>query len=298
MNKATAVFRWINAVRANHCLRAGSCVRVALQLVENISGAEFAASGQMVTWQSLPRLAAATGLQVRTVRYVLRRLEATGFISTDAGGGRGRSNHYTLTLPETRQANARFKSDKPGKPVPGLDSEARQSHVVNPAKPRRKSRHGRSGETTKETLPKLGDDRESGDSHAPRRRADALGARPNGHEGQQGKGLSEGKPDVLPEPDGISDPADAPGVLSEPGNTFGARLRRQIADPKQFVSWFESGEVALISVVGDVVTLSAKNRFFAYEIANRFESAILRCVPGALWLKVVVRPTVAAEVSP
>ncbi|WP_456679247.1 MULTISPECIES: hypothetical protein [unclassified Bradyrhizobium] len=256
MNRTVAVFHWINAVRADRRLRAGSCVRVALQLVENISAAEFGNSGRMLTWQSMPRLASAAGLQVRAVRYVLRRLEATGYLSTDVGGGRKRSSHYTLTLPETRQADAGFIGQKPGTPLPALAEETRQSHVVNPAKRRPKTRHARAGESLKETLKNLkSNDSDTVDRPAPRQRADALGAGLNGQ--------------------------SRLGGLGEP-------LRRLVNDGN-FQAWFVNGEAELVEHTADTITLAVKSKFYAIQIENRFERQILACAPGAVWLHVVVR---------
>lgn len=100
---------------------------------------------------------------------------------------------------------------------------------------------------------------------APRQRADALGAGPSGQ-----SGLGE----------------------------FGERLCKIIGEAK-FESWFGSGKAELVEQTADTITLAAKSKFLAQYIQNNFESQILACAPGAVWLHVVVRdakPT--AEVAP
>lgn len=162
MKRATQTYAWLNAVKAAPRLRRSIFV-VAFQLTQKISTAEFEISGRLITWQSIPLLAVSTGLGERAVRYAIRRLEATGYLSITTGGGRKRSNHYTLTLPETLQARAGFS-----------EAETLQNSTVNPARivPKPCTRVP-PNLLKKDSL--IFPDKREADPRGPRLRADALG---------------------------------------------------------------------------------------------------------------------------
>ena len=92
---------WLAAVKADRGLKAASsCFLVAHQLSRKTSSAEFAKTGRLVTWQSIPTLAAAVGMSEPTVRRATRFLAANGHVLKELGHGPGRSNRYTLTMRE------------------------------------------------------------------------------------------------------------------------------------------------------------------------------------------------------
>ncbi len=154
MNRASAIFRWLHVAKR---LARGRAVTVAIQLSDNTSARVFANSGELVTWQSIPRMSGVTGLCPRSVRYGVRELQAVGLVAAEISrGGRGRSNCYTLTLPpaanddrisissdrisrtnsatETLQADAGFNEAKPCKPVQVENLQTLQADDRNPAK--------------------------------------------------------------------------------------------------------------------------------------------------------------------
>ncbi|MBR0945915.1 DnaA N-terminal domain-containing protein [Bradyrhizobium liaoningense] len=102
-----------------------------------------------------------------------------------------------------------------------------------------------------------------------------------------------------PAPRQRADAALGAGLNGQSGlGELGERLRQRIGDAK-FESWFGDGKAELVEQTADRVTLAAKSQFLASYIANNFESQILACAPGAVWLHVVVRDAKpAAETSP
>jgi hypothetical protein len=130
MKSASQIFAWLNALKADRRLHA-SCFKIAYQLSNRTNVAEFKKTGRLVTWQAIPTLAAATGLSDRTVRRVVRRLQLTDHLTVKPGGGRGRSNRYTLT-PQTLSPVSAFSEAKPGHPWQGLDGQTRSKATLNP----------------------------------------------------------------------------------------------------------------------------------------------------------------------
>ena len=132
MKTLPQIFAWLNAVKFDHDLPA-SCFKVAFQMALKTNGAEFKKSGQLVTWQSEPTMAAAIQMSERTVRDMVSRLQAAGYLEIKTGRGRGHSNRYTLTIPQNRQRTAGFTEPKTGSGLPQLDRQNRQSDVLKPA---------------------------------------------------------------------------------------------------------------------------------------------------------------------
>lgn len=60
--------------------------------------AGWANKGTGICWPSVPTIAESVRMTERGVRKILRRLEADGWIETERGGGRSRSNRYRLRL--------------------------------------------------------------------------------------------------------------------------------------------------------------------------------------------------------
>lgn len=96
MNRTARTFEWLNAVKADRRLTKSSCFKVAFQLAQKTNAHEFTRSGKLMTWQSIPTLAAAAGLSERTVRYALEAIQRTGHATIKSGHGPGQSNCYTL----------------------------------------------------------------------------------------------------------------------------------------------------------------------------------------------------------
>jgi hypothetical protein len=127
MNATVQIFAWLNAVKADRRLRASStCFKVAFQLAQKTSTAEFAKSGQLVTWQSEPTIADAIGLSERTVRDMVHLLRDAGYLAIQTGHGPGNSNRYTLKY---RQSPAAFNEANTGSGLPHSDEQMRQSDV-------------------------------------------------------------------------------------------------------------------------------------------------------------------------
>ena len=120
MKSTPQIFRWLDQVKADRRLRASSDFKIAYQLSNRTNAAEFKKTGRLVTWQSVATLAAATGLSVRTVQREIRRLQTTGHLAVKVGGGRGRSNLYTL---QTLSPVSPFSEAKPRHPCHPLDRE-------------------------------------------------------------------------------------------------------------------------------------------------------------------------------
>lgn len=138
----TDIFAWLNQVNADARLP-GSCLKVALQQTQKTNTAEFLRSGLLVTWQSMETISTAIGLSVRTVRDMVKRMEAGGHLRIDAGHGPGHSNRYTLILTMRQSAAAltdtnaaedcRIAGDTSGSPLPLIGNQKRQSSVPNAA---------------------------------------------------------------------------------------------------------------------------------------------------------------------
>ena len=122
----------LDAVAADRRLTANSVFKVARQLTRKTNGNEFRKSGLLITWQAIPTLAAATGLSQRMVRYAVKRLAATGYLTIKTGHGPRQSNRYTL-IPQNRQPVAAFNSGNSGNPLPHSAEQKRQSSVPKAA---------------------------------------------------------------------------------------------------------------------------------------------------------------------
>jgi hypothetical protein len=130
---APAIFDWLNQVKADRRLHTSSCFKVAYQLAQKTSTAEFEKSGQLVTWQSEPTIANAVGMSERTVRNTVHLLRDTDHIDIKTGHGPGSSNRYML---KNRQSAAALNT---GSGLPHSDVPMRQSSVPKPAVPRMKT---------------------------------------------------------------------------------------------------------------------------------------------------------------
>ena len=87
-------------------------------------------------WPSIDGIAKKTCLKERGVRQILRRLEESGWLATDVGGGRHGCNHYRINP----APHAPFSSVKPGTTCPPaphaprhMDAETRHMDAQNPA---------------------------------------------------------------------------------------------------------------------------------------------------------------------
>lgn len=270
MNRASAIFRWLHVAKR---LARGRAVTVAIQLSDNTSARVFANSGELVTWQSIPRMSGVTGLCPRSVRYGVRELQAVGLVAAEISrGGRGRSNCYTLTLPpaanddrisissdrisrtnsatETLQADAGFNEAKPCKPVQVENLQTLQADDRNPAKygpkpckgvqPNYERNISRTVATTTET-----------DDRGPRRALEALGPPQT-----TGKGLGNG----------AAEPA--PPKSPRPHADVEATIRTVLADRARLFAGARVTEADARSILIDCAT-----DYLAGEL-RRFESDI------------------------
>ncbi len=57
-----------------------------------------------VSWPSVPKLAHKARLQRRRVQYIIRKLQADGFLDIEEGGGRKKQHRYTLNLQKLKGA--------------------------------------------------------------------------------------------------------------------------------------------------------------------------------------------------
>lgn len=104
--------------------------RVAVELCE------FAGPGNPEVWPSTARMAEYCCMDERSVRRIMRRLEAKGVVSCDgpSKGGRNQTNRWTLHA-ETRTEESGFIAGKPGQSGPGLDAETLTRESLNPDPP-------------------------------------------------------------------------------------------------------------------------------------------------------------------
>lgn len=93
------------------------------------------ANDQGECWPSLDGVAARVCMDVRSVRRILRRLEADGWLETQVGGGRSGCNSYRINPDPVSE----FGKYKPGPSVPPdtesprtLDAETRTLDALNP----------------------------------------------------------------------------------------------------------------------------------------------------------------------
>jgi hypothetical protein len=171
---ATAnIERWLEGVKTGPRLKAASsCFLVAHALSRRTNGNEFRKTGRLVTWQSIPTLAAATGLSERMVRYAARRLEAAGHLAVMIGRGPRQSNRYTLI--EMRHSGAAITEANTGTRVPQLPEQMRHSGSLIAAPGFTECGTGvppNSSITHSRTLPATADT----DAGGPRRASSALG---------------------------------------------------------------------------------------------------------------------------
>ena len=123
-----ANLHWLNAVKADGGLRA-SCFKVAFQLAQKTSSAEFSKSGVLVSWQAQKTIAGAIGMSERTVREMVHLLREAGYLAIKTGHGPGLANRYTLILQE-RQSAASFVNPKSGNPLPHSGSQKRHHSLA------------------------------------------------------------------------------------------------------------------------------------------------------------------------
>ena len=108
------------------------------RLAQRTNSAEFKKFGHLLTWQGIAALAGATGLHGRTVQRSIRRLQATGHVAANLGGGRHRSNRYILAL----QSVAAFAHQNPGTDARVSDPKTLASASRNPGTGVAKPWHG------------------------------------------------------------------------------------------------------------------------------------------------------------
>jgi replication protein C-like len=175
MKTAPQIFRWLDSVKADRRLCASS-FKIAYQLSNRTNTAEFKKSGRLITWQAIPTLAAATGLSDRTVRRAIRRLQATGHLTVKIGGGRGKSNRYTLA-PQTLSPVAVFNEPKPCQPLQGFAGQTLSSATLNPDKSDPKPCHQWPGNLSRKDFSNLcsAPDRDSEDASRRPRSLEGLG---------------------------------------------------------------------------------------------------------------------------
>lgn len=92
---AHSIFAWLNQVKADKTLFA-SDFKVAFQMTQKTSTAMFERSGELLTWQSRPLIAAEVSMSERTVHDCVKRLSAGRHLAPTPGRGPGRSNCYRL----------------------------------------------------------------------------------------------------------------------------------------------------------------------------------------------------------
>ena len=184
MKSTPQIFRWLDGVKADRRLCASSVFKIAYQLSNRTNAAEFKKTGRLTTWQSVPTLAGATGLSVRTVRYAIRQLQTAGHLAVKIGYGRGQSNRYTLT-PKTPVAA--FNEAKTCNPLQPFDQENLQPGVLKAAKNDAKTCNQLPPNLSIKEFSNLSSANSATKPGAPRLRAVALSAPP-----ETGKGLGNG----------------------------------------------------------------------------------------------------------
>lgn len=147
--KRTAVlFGWLNQVKADGGLIA-SCFKVAYELTQWTNGEAFAKDGSLIAWPSLKTIATAIAMSERTVRDMVKRLEARGHLSIKVGHGPGHPSLYTLVM-KNRQYTAAFEEigtnsepiyqiPESGSPLPLSEGEHRQPAATKAAVQRHES---------------------------------------------------------------------------------------------------------------------------------------------------------------
>ncbi len=109
--------------------------------------------------------------------------------------------------------------------------------------------------------------------------------------GQKGERLfQEGEPPFVHDPLISLDIPSArePRRAEEALGPLGAALRQRIG-PAAFEVWFAKGEAEVTAQTEQVISLAVRSKFFANQIRNRFEPDILACLPGVVWVEIVVK---------
>jgi hypothetical protein len=147
--KRTAVlFAWLNQVKADGALIA-SCFKAAYELTQWTNGEAFDKDGSLIAWPSLRTIAIAIAMSERTVRDMVKRLEARGHLSIKVGHGPGHPSLYTLVM-KNRQSAAAFEEigtdselisriSESGSPVPLSEGEIMQPAAIKAAVQRHES---------------------------------------------------------------------------------------------------------------------------------------------------------------
>lgn len=247
-------------------LARGRAVTVAIQLSDNTSARVFANSGKLITWQSIPRMSGVTGLCQRSVRYGVRELQAVGLVVAEINrGGRGRSNCYTLTLPPVANDDQiPITSDR----ISGTNgaTETLQANAgINEAKPCKT--------VQVENLQTLQADVRNPAKSGPK---PCKGVQPNYERNISRTVATTAETDDR----GPRQRAVALGPLD-----FEALRCR--AGAASFNSWLSKVSAASLAADG-TLTIAVPSPFFAGQIPNRFERAILESAPGAHRLVVEV----------
>ena len=131
MKPASQIFQWLHAIKVDRRLNS-TCSLVALQLTDKTNEREFARSGTLITWQAELTIAVAIGRCERTVRTAIKLMERHDYVLIKSGHGKGRSNQYTLTLPN-RQEVAAYGGSDTGKKLPVETEGNRQLLSRQPA---------------------------------------------------------------------------------------------------------------------------------------------------------------------
>lgn len=92
---STEIFAWLNQVKVDRSIPA-SDFKIAFQLTQKTSSAEFERDRVLVTWQSRALLATEVGVSERTIHNAIKRMVGSCHIVLEAGHGPGQSNRYVL----------------------------------------------------------------------------------------------------------------------------------------------------------------------------------------------------------
>lgn len=83
-------------------------------------------------WPSIAGLCRKTCMSERGIQTVIRRLESTGWLSIEVGGGRRNCNLYTIKTPHM-DAETPQEMHPAGNAPPHMDAETPQMDAINPA---------------------------------------------------------------------------------------------------------------------------------------------------------------------
>jgi hypothetical protein len=288
--RGRAIFSWLHAVNGR---APSTAVKVALHLSQQTSRVAYQNSGKLiVAYQSIEAIANAIGLTDRTIQKNVRKLQVLGLLAVGANrGGYGRSNCYTLMMPadyasedepaETPSGGTPFNEEQPRPAGDPLEPERVNAEVEKGEREGQIPRPAGHPSYVKTIVQTIGPNADT-EPGAPRDRANALGAPPERETGQR-PANGHALPAAATEPPA---PAELPDHPLAPLDV--EQLRRRVG-PDQFGAWL--ADLRFEKLAGGTLTLSARSKFVASQIANRFERPLLECAPGgADRLDVVVGP--------